>query len=92
MEGCSYAIITASTAVAPTNPITINWTISGTATNGVDCNTIPTNITIPAGQTSNSIQVIPTIDGILEGLEYLILTRTDACGNTKKRHYLFYRQ
>ncbi len=84
VEGCSYATITASTAVPPTNPITINWTIGGTATNGVDCNTVPTNITIPAGQTSSSIQVIPNLDGISEGLEYLILTRTDACGNTQK--------
>ena len=84
VEGCSYATITASTAVPPTSPVTITWTISGTATNGVDCNTIPTQITIPAGQTSSSITVTPILDGLTEGLEYIVLTRVDACGNTKR--------
>lgn len=84
VEGCSYATITASTAIAPSTPATISWSFGGNATNGLDCNNIPNSITIPAGQTSNSIQVIPTLDGINEGLEYLVLIRTDACGNTKR--------
>lgn len=83
IEGCTHATITAYTAVPTSSPVTINWTISGTAINGVDCNTIPNSITIPTGQTSSSIDVIPVQDNIVENIEYLVLTRTDACNNIK---------
>ena len=33
-----------------TNPLTVNLSIGGTATNGTDYTTVPTTVTIPAGR------------------------------------------
>ncbi len=90
VEGCSNATITVSTATPPSSNLTISWNIQGTATNGIDCNTIPNSLTIPAGQTSTNFTVTPTVDEINEGTEYLVLIRTDACGNTQYDTIYFY--
>jgi hypothetical protein len=46
------------------NPVTIFYSISGTAVGGVNYNTISNNsVTIPAGQTSATINVTPISDG-----------------------------
>ena len=84
VEGCSSATITVSSAVPVQSATSVNWTIAGNATNGVDGNTIPTSLTIPAGQTSASFTFTPIVDNLTEGLEYFVLIRTDACGNTKR--------
>ncbi len=83
VEGCSQATITVSTGVPPSSPITMNWTVQGTATNADFTQSIPTSLTIPAGQTSVSYTLNPVIDGLTEGTEYVVLIRTDACGNTQ---------
>ncbi|MEZ4825617.1 MAG: choice-of-anchor L domain-containing protein [Bacteroidia bacterium] len=54
-------------------PLTINYTILGTATSGADYVPLPASITIPAGQDSINLPVTIIADGITEGPETLIL-------------------
>ena len=61
-------------------PLTITGiTISGTATPGTDCNTIPTSITIPAGQSSYTLFIDAYLDGLTEGIESITLTIPSGC-------------
>jgi gliding motility-associated-like protein len=84
IEGCSEAIISFLLNYPATSPYTINYTIGGTATNGVDYPTIPNSITIPVGQDSAAVVISPILDNIPEGIETVILTvQTSVCGNTQ---------
>ena len=40
-------------------PLTVNYTVSGAATNGVDYTTIPTSITFAAGAASTNLAIVP---------------------------------
>lgn len=59
---------------AVTNPLTVSYAISGSATNGVDYDTLPGTVTIPAGSASAQIVVNPIADGIAEEPESIALT------------------
>ena len=54
-------------------PTIINFTILGTAINGTDYGTLPTSVTIPAGQDSVNLLVSITSDGLVEGPETIII-------------------
>jgi Calx-beta domain/RTX calcium-binding nonapeptide repeat (4 copies) len=58
------------------NALTVNYTISGTASS-TDYNSIPSTIVIPAGQASTTVTVTPTDDALTEGNETVILSLTD---------------
>ena len=51
------------------NPLTVNYALLGDAVNGVDYQSLPGNITIPAGQEYVDLVVNPIIDGLAEGDE-----------------------
>jgi len=72
-EGCSEAIISFVLPNPAPTPYTINYTIGGTATNGVDYVTIPTSVTVPSGEDSVAIVIDPFYDGIPEGTETVVL-------------------
>ncbi len=60
-------------------PITVNYTIAtgaGNAVNGTDYTTIGTSLTIPAGQQTGTISIVPTDDEIQEVSEAVTLTLT----------------
>ena len=59
------------------SPITADFTITGTATAGVDYTALPTTITIPAGEDSLLVNIEALFDGITEGTETIILTLDD---------------
>ncbi len=71
-EGCNNNTMTFSIPTAQAANFSFNVTWTGTATSGVDYAALPTTITIPAGQTSVTIPVNVTLDGITEGTETLI--------------------
>ncbi|MFH1936266.1 MAG: choice-of-anchor L domain-containing protein [Bacteroidota bacterium] len=73
IEGCSNAIISFKMPQVTPLPYVINYTIGGTAINGVDYTTIPNFVTIPAGQSSTTLTISPIYDGISEGTETVIL-------------------
>jgi hypothetical protein len=47
--------------------LTVNYSISGTASNGIDYGSISNTVVIPAGSTSASITISPIDDGIVVG-------------------------
>ena len=57
-----------------TSPLLVNYSFGGTATNGVDCQTILTSATIPAGQAAATIDVIPIANKDNDGNETLKIT------------------
>ncbi len=57
-----------------TVPLTVSFTLGGTAVNGTDYVALGTMLTIPAGQTGATVTVTPISDGIAEGDESAILT------------------
>ena len=61
---------TGSTALA----LTVSYTISGTASHGTDYSFIFSPITIPAGQASATLNVVPAHDSSVEAAETVILT------------------
>ncbi|WP_178381583.1 glycosyl hydrolase family 28 protein [[Phormidium ambiguum] IAM M-71] len=54
--------------------LTVNYTIRGTAENGVDYETIPNSVTIPAGASTGTIAIQPKFDNQAEGLETVFLS------------------
>ncbi|TWU02568.1 Calx-beta domain-containing protein [Stieleria varia] len=62
-------------AVSATDTI-IQYSVSGTATSGVDFSALSGSVTIPAGQTTASIDVSVLDDAIAEGAESVIVSLT----------------
>jgi hypothetical protein len=60
-------------ASAPT-PLTVRYTVSGTATPGVDYTALPGSITIPANAASADIRVTPIPDALAESSETVVVS------------------
>ena len=60
---------TVSLSYYSSEPITVNYTVSGTATAGSDYAALPGSVTIPAGQTGAGIPVTPIDDATQETSE-----------------------
>jgi hypothetical protein len=56
-----------------TDPLTVNYTIYGKATNGIDYTKLPSSITIPAGKTQVSVSLDVIDDGVYEGSQAAII-------------------
>ncbi|MEK7952869.1 Calx-beta domain-containing protein [Luteolibacter soli] len=61
-------------------PLTVNLTISGNATNGVDYQNIPSSITIPSGQAGAVISILPYVDATAEFNETVFIQIADSTG------------
>lgn len=72
-EGCGSAVFEFFRPDT-TEDFTIYFTIGGTAEAGLDYNTIPDSIVIPAGTFSDSLVVDAFLDSISEGIETITLT------------------
>lgn len=57
-----------------TQPLTIAYSVSGTATNGTDYGRLSGTVTIPANQTMATVPVVPVDDTAVESSETVILT------------------
>ncbi len=73
IAGCSDATVTFHLQTAAIQNDTINYTIGGTAINGVDYNTIPDQVIIPAGMDSTFIVIDPFLDIVPTGTKTVIL-------------------
>lgn len=73
IEGCQDGNFMFTRPAPATGALTINYTIAGTATNGTDYTTIGTSITIPAGQLSVNLPIVPIADGTVESPETILL-------------------
>ncbi|MDB9491443.1 Calx-beta domain-containing protein, partial [Dolichospermum circinale CS-534/05] len=63
-----------------TQAITVNYTLSGIATNGADYSSLPGTVNFAAGVSSATVTVTPTDDNIFEGTETAILTLATGAG------------
>ncbi len=63
-----------------TQAITVNYTLSGFATNGTDYSNLSGTVNFAAGDTTAIVTVTPTDDNIFEGTETAILTLTTGTG------------
>jgi len=79
-EGCAPATLEFTIDAALPTDYTFPFTVSGTATNGVDYATMPNSITIPAGQTTSSITLTALDDAIVEGTETINIEYLTICG------------
>jgi len=57
-------------------PITVTFTLTGTATNGTDYANVPLTVTLGRGDDRVNVVVRPTVDTLAEGTETVILTLT----------------
>ncbi len=78
----SNGVFTVARTWDTTSALTVNYSVSGSATSGVDFTALSGSVTIPAGQASATITVVPVDDSISEGLETVVVTLTDAIGYT----------
>lgn len=70
--------------------VTVNFTVTGTATEGIDYPAIPHSVTIPANGDSAAVSVSPVLDALPEGVEAVIITYQDECAcGLFKRDTLF---
>ena len=59
---------------ALTLPLTVNYTIGGSALNGTDYTLIASSVVMAAGEASTTVTITPTPDGSVEGDEGVTLT------------------
>lgn len=79
-EDCASGTITFSYPGPVEDDFLLDYTIIGTAQNGVDYLPIPPDLTIPAGDSTISVDIIAFEDGIPEGMESIgIDIQRDVC-------------
>ena len=64
-------------ATAINEDLVVNYTVDGSASNGVDYANLSGTVTIPAGQSNASIVVAPIQDTVVEGMETVRVTLAD---------------
>jgi hypothetical protein len=73
-DGTPNLVFTFSRNTSSTNVLTVNYAITGTATNGVDYETIGTSVTFAEGSQTTTVVVNPIADVDVEPNETVILT------------------
>lgn len=69
-----------SRKVSTTSNLVVNYSMSGTATEGVDYTGTTGSVTIPSGTTSAFVTIVPVNDTIPEGVESIVMNITPASG------------
>jgi uncharacterized protein YhjY with autotransporter beta-barrel domain len=81
-DGATNLVYTVTRSLNLTSPTVVNITTSGTATSGVDYTGGVATVSIPAGATTATITINPTVDGTVEANETVILTVAAGTGYT----------
>ncbi len=83
-DGTTNLVYTFTRSGVTTNPLTVNYTIGGTATLNTDYTRTGTNntVTFAAGSSTATVTVNPTADTIVESNETVILTLAAGTGYT----------
>lgn len=80
IEGCVNGSFEFCRTAPTTAPLTVNYTVAGSAINGTDYNTITNSVTIPAGQLCATVPIVPIEDGVDElGDSILIIFQPGIC-------------
>ncbi|BBH37997.1 hypothetical protein myaer102_04770 [Microcystis viridis NIES-102] len=81
-DGTQNLIYTFTRTGSTTNPLTVNFSVGGTATNGTDYASIPTSVIFAANSATATVIVDPTADTTVESDETVILTLAAGTGYT----------
>ncbi len=81
-DGTANMVYTFTRSGVTTNPLTVNYTVGGTATNGTDYTSIPTSVTFAANSATATVIVDPTADTTVESNETVALTLATGTGYT----------
>ncbi len=73
IEKCANGYFTFTNEVPSAEPLVLDYMIEGSATNGIDYETIPDQLIIPAWETTGTIEIVPLHDAIFESLESVVL-------------------
>ncbi|MBX7048116.1 MAG: choice-of-anchor L domain-containing protein [Chitinophagales bacterium] len=73
VEKCASGHFTFTNEIPSAEPLVIDYMIGGSAINGVDYETIPEQLTIPAWTSEGTIDIVPIHDVIDESFESVIL-------------------
>jgi len=88
-EGCgTVQLIFNRVGGNPNIPMVVQYTVTGTATPGVDYSPIPTIVVIPAGQNSVALNLNILNDLLPEGLESVVITLNNPCSCTTPQKVL----
>lgn len=80
LEGCIQASFTFSLDAPADSDVEINYTVAGTATNGVDYSWVDSSLIIPQGQSSATVFIDAISDGVPESQESIyIIYQPDLC-------------
>ena len=80
LENGSPGAFTFTRTGVTTNPLSVAYTVSGSATNGTDYLTLSGTVTIPSGASSITQAVTPIDDTLVESMETIIVTIPTAAG------------
>lgn len=72
----TFRLTRAGSATLLASPLTVTFTLTGTATNGADYESMASSVIIPASQATVDVVVTPLVDATTEGSESVILTLT----------------
>lgn len=91
-EGCNGAEVTFVRFGDISAAANMTYTLTGTATDGVDYTGLTGNLNFGAGQDSITVPVTAIADGVPEGIETITIevTNTTACGANQTSSYTFY--
>lgn len=78
-EGCVDGFFTITLPQPATGSTVVNYTVTGTGTNGIDYNFLSGSATVPNGQTTVTIPITPTSDGLTEGTETVTINIINPC-------------
>ncbi len=81
-EGGASSQFTLTRAGDTSSAITINYTMSGTASNGLDYTTLSGSVTLAAGATSTNVTLTAIHDGISEPIETAVMSVAGGTGYT----------
>jgi hypothetical protein len=81
-DGATNLTYTVTRSLNLSSPTTVNITTGGTATSGTDYTGGVATVVIPAGATTATITIDPTVDGTVEANETVILTVAAGTGYT----------
>ena len=81
-DGTPNLVYTFTRTGPTTNALTVNYGITGTATNGTDYATIGTSVTFTAGSSTATVTLNPTPDTVIEANETVALTLATGTGYT----------
>ncbi|TNJ32880.1 beta strand repeat-containing protein, partial [Arenimonas terrae] len=81
-DGAPNLVYTVTLNQASFSAVSVNYAISGTATNGTDYATIASPLVIAAGNTTGTVTINPTADATIESNETATLTLAAGAGYT----------